>query len=191
MFQADDRVLFIGAHPDDIEIGAGGTVHRLTSAGVAVHLLILTYGTHRLSPGFREFSERISAGATAESAGSAAYDPGSRHGESIAAAACLGVPESRVFVATDAGLLDYQYAPAGANPDATWILRGQLIRWSSVRGLRLQTDAQQDEGTDEVKAVWRLVSEDPKMELTVSSDDGEKAIEALASFARACLQHAG
>lgn len=97
----------------------------------------------------------------------------------------------RVFVATDAGLLDYQYAPAGANPEGTWILRGQLIRWGSVRGLRLQTDAQQDDVSDEIKAVWRLVAEDPKMELTVSSDDGEKAIEALASFARACLQHAG
>ena len=97
----------------------------------------------------------------------------------------------RIFVATDAGLLDYQYAPAGANPEATWILRGQLIRWSSVRGLRLQTDAQQDDASDEIKSVWRLVAEDPKMELTVSSDDGEKAIEALAGFARACVQHAG
>ena len=97
----------------------------------------------------------------------------------------------RIFVATDAGLLDYQYAPAGASPEGTWILRGQLIRWSAVRGLRLQTDSQQDDATDEIKAVWRLVSEDPKMELTVSSDHGEKAIEALASFARACLQYAG
>lgn len=97
----------------------------------------------------------------------------------------------RVFVATDAGLLDYQYAPAGVSAEGTWILRGQLIRWGSVRGLRLQTDAQQDESTGEVKAVWRLVSEDPKMELTISSDDGEKAIEALAGFARACLQYAG
>jgi len=97
----------------------------------------------------------------------------------------------RIFVATDAGLLDYQYAPASSDPEGTWILRGQLVRWASVRGLRLQTDSQQDEGTDEVKAVWRLVSEDPKMELTVSSDDGERAIEALATFARNCLQHAG
>lgn len=97
----------------------------------------------------------------------------------------------RIFVATDAGLLDYHYAPAGVDPEGTWILRGQLVRWASVRGLRLQTDAQQDDATDEVKAVWRLVSEDPKMELTVSSDDGEKAIEALATFARACIQHAG
>ena len=96
-----------------------------------------------------------------------------------------------IFVATDAGLLDYTYAPVGAKIEGTWILRGLLVRWASVRGLRLQTDSQQDEGTEEVKAVWRLVSEDPKMELTVSSDDGEKAIEALASFARACLQHAG
>lgn len=97
----------------------------------------------------------------------------------------------RVFVATDAGLLDYQYAPAGTDPEGAWILRGQLVRWASVRGLRLQTDSQQDEGSDEVKAVWRLVAEDPRMELTVSSEDGEKAIEALAGFARACLQHAG
>jgi hypothetical protein len=97
----------------------------------------------------------------------------------------------RVFVATDAGLLDYQYAPMGPNVEGTWILRGQLVRWGSVRGLRLQTDAQQDEGSEEMKAVWRLVSEDPKMELTISSDDGGKAIEALAAFARACIQHAG
>lgn len=95
----------------------------------------------------------------------------------------------RIFVATDAGLLDYQYAPAGASPEGDWILRGQLVRWGSIRGLRLQTDAQQDERSDEVKAVWRLVAEDPKMELTISSDDGEKAIEALAVFARACIQH--
>jgi hypothetical protein len=97
----------------------------------------------------------------------------------------------RIFVATDAGLLDYQYAPGGASPEGAWILRGQLVRWGTVRGLRLQTDAQQDETSDEVKAIWRLVSEDPKMELTVSSEDGEKAIEALAAFARSCLQYAG
>jgi hypothetical protein len=97
----------------------------------------------------------------------------------------------RIFVATDAGLLDYQYAPAGADPEGTWILRGQLVRWATIRGLRLQTDAQQEEGSEEVKAIWRLVAEDPKMELTISSDDGEKAIEALAAFARSCLQHAG
>lgn len=99
MFQTGDRVLFIGAHPDDIEIGAGGTVHRLTSCGMHVGFLILTHGTHRLTPGFREWSDRVSSGEAVPSA-SLAYDPRTRHGESIAAAACLGVPESNVFVAT-------------------------------------------------------------------------------------------
>jgi hypothetical protein len=97
----------------------------------------------------------------------------------------------RIFVATDAGLLDYQYGPAGSDTEGTWILRGTLVRWGSVRGLRLQTDSQQDEGNDEVKAVWRLVAEDPKIELTISSDHGERAIDALASFARSCLKYAG
>lgn len=36
------RALFIGAHPDDIELGAGGTVARLTSAGWDILLCILT-----------------------------------------------------------------------------------------------------------------------------------------------------
>ena len=96
----------------------------------------------------------------------------------------------RIFVATDSGLLDYQYAPAGADPQGDWILRGQMVRWSSIRGLRLQTDAQLDEANDAMKAVWRLVAEDPKMELTVTTDEGQKAIEAVAAFARACIQHA-
>lgn len=97
----------------------------------------------------------------------------------------------RVFVATDAGLLDYQYGPVGSDVEGTWILRGTLVRWGSVRGLRLQTDAQQDEQNGETKSVWRLVAEDPKMELTISSDHGEKSIEALAGFARSCLTHSG
>ena len=96
----------------------------------------------------------------------------------------------RIFVATDSGLLDYQYAPSGADPQGDWILRGQMVRWSSLRGLRLQTDAQLDEANDAVKAVWRLVAEDPKMELTITTDDGQKAIDAVAAFARACIQHA-
>ncbi len=97
----------------------------------------------------------------------------------------------RIFVATDIGLLDYQYSPAGADPEGAWILRGQLHRWASVRGLRLQTDAQLDEHTDSVQAVWRLVAEDPKIELAATTDGGERPIEALLAFARACMQHAG
>jgi hypothetical protein len=97
----------------------------------------------------------------------------------------------RIFVATDVGLLDYQYSPVGADPEGPWILRGLLVRWGSVRGLRLQTDAQLDEATDAVQAIWRLVAEEPKVELTATTDTGQQSIEALLAFARACLQHAG
>ncbi len=96
----------------------------------------------------------------------------------------------RIFVATDSGLLDYSYTPAGANPEGAWILRGQLIRWSSIRGLRLQTDAQIDDTTDEPQSVWRLVAEEPKIELVANNETGERSIEALLAFARACVQHA-
>ena len=39
-----DRYLFIGPHPDDIEIGAGATVSRLTALGKQVSFLICTDG---------------------------------------------------------------------------------------------------------------------------------------------------
>ena len=97
----------------------------------------------------------------------------------------------RIFVATDTGLLDYQYAPKGNDPEGDWMLRGQLVRWSSVRGLRLQTDAQIDDATEEVQAIWRLVAEEPKMELTATTDVDDRPIVALLAFARACIQHAG
>lgn len=96
----------------------------------------------------------------------------------------------RIFVATDTGLLDYQYAPV-SDPEGDWILRGQLVRWQSVRGLRLQTDAQHDGAGEGVRSIWRLMAEDPKMELSATSDDeGGRAIGALLAFARACMQHA-
>ncbi len=92
----------------------------------------------------------------------------------------------RVFVATDVGLLDYSYAPVGADPNGAWILRGQVHRWTAIRGLRLQADAQLDEASDRDQAVWRLVAEDPKIELAATTDV-PGAIEGLLSFARACL----
>ena len=97
----------------------------------------------------------------------------------------------RIFVATDIGLLDYQYSPVVANPEGPWILRGQVHRWTSVKGLRLQTDAQIDESTDQVQEVWRMVAEDPKIELTVTSETGDRPMEALLAFGRACVANAG
>ena len=95
----------------------------------------------------------------------------------------------RIYVATDTGLLDYSYTPAGANPEGPWILRGQLVRWPSVRGLRLQTDAQIDESTDEVASVWRLVADEPKIDLASQRELDERSVQALLAFARACIQH--
>ncbi len=96
----------------------------------------------------------------------------------------------RVLVATDIGLIDYSYSPAGADPNGPWILRGQVHRWGSIRGLRLQTDAQLNEATGTDQAVWRLVAEDPKIELSATTDAGDRPLEGLLAFARACLQNA-
>ena len=104
-------------------------------------------------------------------------------------------PESnrlRVLVATDVGLLDYNYAPMGGGPDSDWILRGQAIRWSTVRNLRLgDRCAARSARKGKTQSVWRFVGEEPKIELMANSDQGDTAIEAVLSFARACLQNAG
>ena len=39
-----ERVLVVAPHPDDAEIGCGGTVARLTQDGVEVYYLIATNG---------------------------------------------------------------------------------------------------------------------------------------------------
>ncbi|RRU11966.1 PIG-L deacetylase family protein [Stenotrophomonas sp. 278] len=38
------RVLAVGAHPDDIELGCGGSLAKLAAAGAAVHAVILSRG---------------------------------------------------------------------------------------------------------------------------------------------------
>ncbi len=108
-------------------------------------------------------------------------------------AAHVGVnPESgrmRVLVATDIGLLDFVYMPATSDPAGDWILRGQAIRWGSMRGLRLQSDAQIDETGGGDQAVWRLVAEEPKIELAANTRDDADALQGLLDFARACLKY--
>ena len=74
------NLLAIGAHPDDIELGAGGFVHRLISElGARVRFLVFTHGVT---------SRRASRD----------FDPGQRHQESIKAAALLGLEERDVTV---------------------------------------------------------------------------------------------
>lgn len=74
-------VLAIGPHPDDIELGAGGTVARLTSSGLTVGLIDLTRG------------ERATRGT-----------PETREGEAAVAAKILGAQWRRCLGLPDAGI---------------------------------------------------------------------------------------
>jgi hypothetical protein len=98
----------------------------------------------------------------------------------------------RILVATDVGLLDCTWSANSTEPDSPWSLRGSLVRWASVHGLRLQTDGQWDPVTEELKSIWRLVAEDPKIELTAvaGTETQDRALAALLDFARACLERA-
>ncbi len=97
----------------------------------------------------------------------------------------------RVLVATDVGLADYSWAPAGSALDSDWYLRGTVYRWRSVRGIRLQTDAQIGEDTSQMRSVWRMVGEDPKIELAAeASATDREAVDALLAFAHACMERA-
>jgi hypothetical protein len=98
----------------------------------------------------------------------------------------------RILVATDVGLFDYSWAPESTEPDAMWTLRGSLVRWHTVRGLRLQSDARFDPVTEEVKAIWRLVAEEPKIELAATAQEqGDRGVSAMLDFSRACLELVG
>ena len=97
-----------------------------------------------------------------------------------------------IYVAADVGLADYSWSPSGSAQEADWYLRGTIYRWRSVRGVRLQTDAQIGEDTSQMQSIWRLVAEDPKIELAATGTGTDReAVDALLSFAHACLEHAG
>lgn len=98
----------------------------------------------------------------------------------------------RILVATDVGLLEYVWSAESTQPDTRWSLRGNLVRWPSVRGLRLQTEAQYDPVTEDARSIWRMVAEDPKIELTaVAGEADDRELPALLAFARACLERTG
>jgi LmbE family N-acetylglucosaminyl deacetylase len=49
-----DRVIFVGAHPDDIELGCGGTVQIFAERGYRVQCIFVTKGNYSGSPIVRE-----------------------------------------------------------------------------------------------------------------------------------------
>ena len=87
-----ERYLFIGPHPDDIEVGAGATAARLTAMGKQVSFLICTDGRFGLG--------NAPAGTTPEQLA------GIRREESLAAARVLGVKDVRFLPFSDGGLYD-------------------------------------------------------------------------------------
>ena len=52
------KVIFVGCHPDDIEIGCGGSVSLLVSLGFEVICVFLTRGEHGGEPAVREAESR-------------------------------------------------------------------------------------------------------------------------------------
>ena len=84
-----DRYLFIGPHPDDIEIGAGATAAKLAAAGKAVAFLICTDG--------RFGSVNAPAWLSPEELAAL------RRKEALASAARLGVRDVRFLELSDGG----------------------------------------------------------------------------------------
>lgn len=83
-----DRYLFIGPHPDDIEIGAGATAGKLAAQGKKICFLICTDGRYGTSNSPDTEPEEMAE---------------IRKQESIASAAALGVEDVRFLGLSDGG----------------------------------------------------------------------------------------
>lgn len=87
------RYLFIGPHPDDIEIGCGATAAKLAAEGKQVTFLIMTDG---------RYGDGFSGGIKGDELVSL------RKKESIASAERLGVNDVRFLDLCDGGFYDYE-----------------------------------------------------------------------------------
>lgn len=88
-----ERYLFVGPHPDDIEIGAGATVAALAAQGKSICFLICTdgrYGTVNMKNAVPE-EELIAI----------------RRDEAVRSAAALGVSDVRFLELSDGGFYDF------------------------------------------------------------------------------------
>ncbi len=94
-----DRFLFLGPHPDDIEIGAGATAAKLASHGKKIAFLICTDGRFGLA--------NAPAGTTPEEL------IGIRQAEARASARVLGVEDVRFLGLSDGGFYDREALLSG------------------------------------------------------------------------------
>ena len=88
--EAFERYLFIGPHPDDVEVGAGATAAKLAAAGKQVRFLVCTDGRFGL--------QNAPAGMQPEELA------GLRKQEALASAAVLGVTDVRFLGFSDGAL---------------------------------------------------------------------------------------
>ncbi len=91
--QSFERYLFVGPHPDDIEIGAGATVAALRAQGKSICFLICTdgcYGSVNIKDSVSE-EELVAI----------------RKDEAIRSAAALGVTDVRFLGLSDGGFYDF------------------------------------------------------------------------------------
>ena len=103
--------LFIGPHPDDIEIGAGATIAKLTASGKKVSFLILTDG---------RYGDGLSGGVKGDDLAEL------RKKESLQSAKKLGVTDVRFLGLSDGGFYDYDDMLKGI-AKAVGQLKPQLI----------------------------------------------------------------
>ena len=87
------RYLFIGPHPDDIEIGAGATAAKLAAEGKQVTFLIMTDG---------RYGDGLSGGVRGDALAAL------RKEESLRSAAKLGVTDVRFLELSDGGFYPYE-----------------------------------------------------------------------------------
>lgn len=87
------RYLFVGPHPDDIEIGCGATAAKLASEGKQVTFLILTDG---------RYGDGFSGGIKGDELAA------QRKKEALASAEKLGVKDVRFLDLCDGGFYDYE-----------------------------------------------------------------------------------
>ena len=88
-----DSYLFIGPHPDDIEIGGGATAAKLAAAGKKVSFLILTDGRYGDAHSGSIKGDELA---------------GLRRQESMRSAELLGVKDVRFLGLSDGGFYDYE-----------------------------------------------------------------------------------